>query len=203
MDHVYPPRADAQPNVRESSVRCSNRAAPPLTPLRIPPAGTHAHPRQMTGPEGTHPLADRRQGPGRGGRDRTDVVGPSIRRVCGIADAGITPIGSANMLECDFCGCYSEKPGKGWVAYRMMIAPRSRRRSLRSIAHRAPHLNSATGPTSPPSTSAFLKTSRALQLRPIGPSARAAATAGSRWRTRASISCRRYEEDRRVPAATY
>jgi hypothetical protein len=23
------------------------------------------------------------------------------------------------MLECDFCGCTSEKPGKGWVAYRM------------------------------------------------------------------------------------
>ena len=23
------------------------------------------------------------------------------------------------MLECDFCGCYSEKPGKGWVARRL------------------------------------------------------------------------------------
>jgi hypothetical protein len=23
------------------------------------------------------------------------------------------------MLECDFCGCYSEKPSKGWVACRM------------------------------------------------------------------------------------
>ena len=22
----------------------------------------------------------------------------------------------AAMLECDFCGCYSPKPGKGWVA---------------------------------------------------------------------------------------
>ena len=21
------------------------------------------------------------------------------------------------MLECDFCGCYSPEPGKGWVAY--------------------------------------------------------------------------------------
>ena len=21
------------------------------------------------------------------------------------------------MLECDFCGCYTPKPGKGWVAY--------------------------------------------------------------------------------------
>ena len=21
------------------------------------------------------------------------------------------------MLECDFCGCYSPKPGKGWVAH--------------------------------------------------------------------------------------
>ena len=21
------------------------------------------------------------------------------------------------MLECDFCGCYSPKPEKGWVAY--------------------------------------------------------------------------------------
>jgi hypothetical protein len=21
------------------------------------------------------------------------------------------------MLECDFCGCYSPKPGRGWVAY--------------------------------------------------------------------------------------
>jgi hypothetical protein len=23
------------------------------------------------------------------------------------------------MLECDFCGCFSEKPGKGWAAYRV------------------------------------------------------------------------------------
>jgi hypothetical protein len=23
------------------------------------------------------------------------------------------------VLECDFCGCYSEEPGKGWAAYRM------------------------------------------------------------------------------------
>ena len=22
------------------------------------------------------------------------------------------------MLECDFCGCYSPKPGKGWAAVR-------------------------------------------------------------------------------------
>ena len=22
------------------------------------------------------------------------------------------------MLECDFCGCYAPKPGRGWVAYR-------------------------------------------------------------------------------------
>ena len=22
------------------------------------------------------------------------------------------------MLECDFCGCHTEKPGKGWAAYR-------------------------------------------------------------------------------------
>ena len=22
------------------------------------------------------------------------------------------------MLECDFCGCYSAKPGKGWAAVR-------------------------------------------------------------------------------------
>jgi len=21
------------------------------------------------------------------------------------------------MLECDFCGCYTPKPGKGWAAY--------------------------------------------------------------------------------------
>lgn len=21
------------------------------------------------------------------------------------------------MLECDFCGCYSPKPGRGWLAY--------------------------------------------------------------------------------------
>ena len=21
------------------------------------------------------------------------------------------------MLECDFCGCYSAKPGRGWAAY--------------------------------------------------------------------------------------
>ncbi len=21
------------------------------------------------------------------------------------------------MLECDFCGCYASKPGKGWAAY--------------------------------------------------------------------------------------
>ena len=21
------------------------------------------------------------------------------------------------MLECDFCGCYSPEPGKGWVAF--------------------------------------------------------------------------------------
>lgn len=21
-------------------------------------------------------------------------------------------------LECDFCGCYSDKPGKGWTGYR-------------------------------------------------------------------------------------
>ncbi len=22
------------------------------------------------------------------------------------------------MLECDFCGCFSHSPGKGWAAYR-------------------------------------------------------------------------------------
>ena len=58
------------------------------------------------------------------------------------------------MLECDFCGCYSPKPGKGWVTcpaetYAGLAEP-----GVLIFARRVPPSCSASDPTSRPSTSA-------------------------------------------------
>ena len=45
------------------------------------------------------------------GCGRIDAIGSHAR-------ASPAPTVPAAMLECDFCGCYSPKPGKGWFAVR-------------------------------------------------------------------------------------
>ena len=42
---------------------------------------------------------------------------PSIDPIVSPAAPLLAPTVAGGHAECDFCGCYSPKPGKGWVAY--------------------------------------------------------------------------------------